>query len=115
MIYLIISILVFVGCPKSNECGKNFYISGNVIDQNDLPLTDVEVRSVTPLGYDSIEVTTNTSGDFSKYLGKYSDLGNGYIYFRKAGYQNLVTSPVIGKGDGTCNDQNIIRNGKMSP
>lgn len=101
---------------KPGDCGKNFYISGKVVDQNDLPMSDVEVYEVTHFGFvGKPAASTNASGDFSYFLGKYSDLGNGYIFFRKTGYPDLSTSPVLGKGDGTCNDQQIIRNGKMSP
>jgi len=115
MLGIILIIFIFASCPQSNECGRNFYFSGKVTDQNDMPLQDVEVHSVGHYGLDIIRTTTNASGDYSKFEGTYSDLGNEYIYFRKAGFQDLITTPVIGKGDGACGDQQIIRNGKMQP
>ena len=64
MILLIISILVFLGCPKNNECGSNFYISGKITDQNDVPMQDVEVHYVTHYGFDVLTTTTNASADY---------------------------------------------------
>mgnify|MGYP001611362232 FL=1 len=115
MTAIIIILLIFASCPKSNECGRSFYISGKVTDQNGVPLENVEVHSVDPFNYDVIQVTTNASGDYSHLIGTYSDLGSTYIYFRKSGFQDLTTSPVIGKGNGACGDQQIIRDGVMVP
>lgn len=111
-ILILILIPFHMGCPKSNECGRNFYLSGRVTDQSGVPLENVEVREVTHFGFDSVETTTNASGDYSSFLGTYSDLGNGYIYFRKSGYRDTATSS-IGKGDGSCGDQQVVRDGIM--
>lgn len=115
MTVIIVILLLFVSCPKSNECGRNFFYSGKVTDQNAVPLENVEVHSVGHYNFDKLETTTNASGDYTKFVGTYSDLGNEYIYFRKSGFQDLITAPVIGKGDGACGDQQIVRDGVMVP
>ncbi|MEK6627849.1 MAG: carboxypeptidase-like regulatory domain-containing protein [Bdellovibrionota bacterium] len=107
-------ILIFASCPKCNECGRNFYISGTVADQMGNPIQGVEVHYVTHYGFDSASATTDAQGKFSQFHGSYTNLGNSYIYYRKAGFQDLTT-PVIGKGNGACGDQQIIRDGVMVP
>lgn len=115
-IYLTLILIIFLitsGCKKNNECLINFYISGQVIDANNNGIPSVEIHYVTHYGFDSvIKETTDSEGKFSYFEGSYSDLGNSYIYFRKSGYKDTITS-AIGKGNGSCGDQQIIRDAIM--
>ena len=108
------TLLLIGGCPKNSDCLINFYVSSTVTDQSGTPIPGVEVHYVTHYGYDSLAGTTDSQGIFSEFHGSYTDLGNSYIYFRKAGFKDLTT-PAIGKGSGACGDQQIIRDGVMVP
>jgi hypothetical protein len=114
--YFLSTLLLVGGCPNKNgECLINFYISGTVTDQGGVAIQGVEVHYVTHYGHDSIVSVTDLQGKYSEFHGSYTDLGNSYIYFRKSGFQDLTTSPVIGKGNGACGDQQIVRDGVMLP
>lgn len=112
--YLILIFLFFIGCKKESECTKNFYISGKVTDQSLNPLSDVQVIGVTNFNYTYNVTSTNASGDYTAYEGKYSDLGDTRYIFRKSGYQDLTTR-TFNNGDGTCNDQYLIIDGQLVP
>lgn len=112
--YSVIILVFFVGCKNQSECAKNFYISGKVTDLSSNPLSDVQVIGVTNFNYTYNATTTNASGDYTVYEGKYSDLGNSHYIFRKNGYQDQTTR-AFNNGDGTCNDQLLVIDGQLAP
>lgn len=110
---LILVLLPITSCKKNTDCIINYYISGKVTDINGNGIPNVEIHYLTHYGFDSvITETTDSEGKYSYFEGSYTDLGNSYIYFKKAGYKDSIT-PAIGKGNGACGDQQIIRDASM--
>lgn len=105
--------ILLASCKKSNDCLINFFISGKVTDSSGNGLTGVEIHDVDHYNFDAKKPeTTDSEGKYSFFLGSYSDIGNTYIYFKKTGYKDSIT-PAIGKGNGACGDQQIIRDASM--
>lgn len=115
-IIAMVSCILLTGCPGTDECIKPYTFKGQVVDGTSTPITGVEVRVVTHYGTDFSVTTTDSNGEYEAEQSAYSDLGNSYLYFKKSGYQNFSTQDQpIGKGDGTCRDQIIVRNAVMTP
>lgn len=108
--------VVLAGCPVSKDCVVKFNVQGHVTDSTDTPLTDVEVYVKTQYGTESFLTKTDVNGDYKIFLGAYSDLGKSYLIFKKSGFQEADTaaSP-LGRGNGSCADQFIVRNAVLVP
>lgn len=107
LVVLFLILMTLVGCKKNGDCVINYFISGTVTDSNGVPIDRAEVHLIDTYNFDVSRANTDTSGKYSFFLGSYSDVGNSYIVIKKTGYKNFSTS-AIGKGNGTCGDQQLI-------
>jgi hypothetical protein len=113
---LLLNLFTLLGCKKDESCIINYYISGTVKTAGADPILGVDIFLTDHYNYTSVKPYSSTDavGKFRYFLGSYSDLGNSYVLYRKAGYSDLATAP-IGKGNGNCGDQEIVRDGVMIP
>lgn len=103
------------GCPADNGCLMDFTVAGKVVDGLGNPVTDVAVYLVNSNGSEYIIVVTDINGEFIYHREMfYGQLEFKYLHYKKVGYTD-VTSALLGKGDGTCNHQIIVRNAVIAP
>jgi hypothetical protein len=116
IILCFISFLILPSCKRDDSCLINYFVSGTLTDSSLLPVESADIYEITHYGYISTKPSarTDATGKFRYFLGSYSDVGNTYVFYRKTGYADLATAP-IGKGNGSCGDQEIVRDGVMLP